>query len=182
MPFWLLRKDSNLERRNQNPPCYRLHHGEITLNRSAPLSGDMMWAGAEALGFEPKWRLPTPNGFQDRRNRPLCQTSISTRTGASCQSDALRTIIALSRGPINRAISKPTFVVHTRDGRCCATRERNLSAWERPLRFCAQRRRHWARRRIDDATGFLPAAFTRRSENLSLTRLVFCLRYLATRT
>ena len=41
-----------------------------------------MWAGAEALGFEPRWRLPTPSGFQDRRNRPLCQTSISTRTGA----------------------------------------------------------------------------------------------------
>lgn len=41
-----------------------------------------MWAGAEALGFEPRWRLPTPSGFQDRRNRPLCQTSISTRTVA----------------------------------------------------------------------------------------------------
>ena len=82
-PVWLLRKDSNLERRNQNPPCYRLHHGEIQRSIAARRQAvNPMWAGAEALGFEPRWRLPTPNGFQDRRNRPLCQTSISTRTGA----------------------------------------------------------------------------------------------------
>jgi hypothetical protein len=35
----------------------------------------MRWSTAEAVGFEPTRHLPAPNGFQDRRLRPLSHAS-----------------------------------------------------------------------------------------------------------
>jgi hypothetical protein len=48
--------------------------GSITLDRY----GHLAWS-AEGEGFEPPGRLTAPNGFQDRRIRPLCHPSGALR-------------------------------------------------------------------------------------------------------
>lgn len=48
----------------------------------------------EGQGFEPWERLPPPNGFQNRRIRPLCQPSIPVTGSVSPQGPCYVTLIA----------------------------------------------------------------------------------------